>query len=148
MLIVFGRWSLERSLMRFTADKVPQGRLRRSALALAVIVVSTVFNGLAAQAIFVGLDWHDALTEAEKHLAHSLVVIVFICSFISALGRALLSASRPSWRLPPIPDAIAARLRFVPLLLGLAVGVNILLRRIDGAVRAGSRRRSRRCCSP
>ena len=50
LLIVLGRWWAEHALMRLTADRVPHGRLRRSALALAVVVVATVFTGFGAQA--------------------------------------------------------------------------------------------------
>jgi len=131
LLIVLGRWWAERSLMRLTADRVPQGRLRRSALALAIVVVATVFTGFGAQAIAVGLDWHDALSDAEKQIARSLVNVVFLCSFVAGLGRALLSAARPSWRLPPIPDSIAARLRPFPLMLACAIALVVMIRRIN-----------------
>jgi small-conductance mechanosensitive channel len=136
LLIVFGRWWAERALMRFTADRVPQGRLRRSALAFAVVTVATVFAGFGAQAIVSGLDWHDAFTDAEKQLARSLVAVVFMGSFVAGLGRALLSPARPSWRLPPIADDVAARLRAFPLLLGGAIVFSIMLRRVNSIVDA------------
>jgi potassium-dependent mechanosensitive channel len=136
LLIVFGRWWAERALMRFTADRVPQGRLRRSALALAVVTVATVFTGFGAQAIVSGLDWHDAFSDAEKQLARSLVAVVFMSSFVAGLGRALLSPARPSWRLPPIADDVAARLRAFPLLLGSAIVFSIMLRRVNSIVDA------------
>ena len=47
-LIVLGRWWAERALMRLTSDRMPHGRLRRSALALAFVVVATVFTGFGA----------------------------------------------------------------------------------------------------
>jgi potassium-dependent mechanosensitive channel len=136
LLIVFGRWWAERALMRFTADRVPQGRLRRSALALAVVTVATVFAGFGAQAIVSGLAWHDAFSDAEKQLARSLVAVVFMGSFVAGLGRALLSPTRPSWRLPPIADDVALRLRAFPLLLGAAIVLSIMLRRINSIVDA------------
>jgi small-conductance mechanosensitive channel len=131
-LIVFGRWWAERMLMRVTADRVPQGRLRRSALALAIVVVATVFTGVGAQAAVTGLDWHGAFTGAEEQLAHSAVIAVFFGSFVAGLGRALLSPTRPSWRLPPIADDVATALRPLPWLLGAAIAVSIMLRRING----------------
>jgi small-conductance mechanosensitive channel len=136
LLMVLGRWWVERALMRFTANHVPHGRLRRSALALATVVVATLFTGLGAQAIAIGLDWHDALSVAEKQLARSLITTVYIGSFIAGLGRALLSPARPSWRLPPISDAIAERLRFFAPALGFAAAFNILVRRVNSAVGA------------
>jgi len=136
LLMVLGRWWVERALMRFTADHMPHGRLRRSALALATVVVVTLFTGLGAQAIAIGLDWHDALSQTEKQLARAFISTVYIGSFIAGLGRALLSPARPSWRLPPIPDAIAERLRFFPPALGLAAAFNILVRHVNSAVGA------------
>jgi small-conductance mechanosensitive channel len=136
LLIVVVRWWVERTLMRLTADRVPHGRLRRSALALAIVVVATFFTGLGAQAIVAGLDWHNAFSEAEKQLARVLVTIVYISSFVAGLGRALLSAARPSWRLPPISDAVAASLRFLPVALACAVAFNILIRRVNSAIGA------------
>ena len=136
LLIVFGRWWAERALMRLTADRVPHGRLRRSALALAVVVVATVFTGFGAQAIVVGLDWHDALSDTEDLVARAIVSAVFFGSFVAGLGRALLSPARPSWRLTPVSDEIALALRPFPWLLGAAVAFSILLRRINSAAAA------------
>lgn len=136
LLIVLGRWWAERTLMRVTADRVPQGRLRRSALALAVVVVATVFTGFGAQVIVTGLNGHGAFSEAEQTLARAIVNAVFFGSFVAGLGRALLSWRRPSWRLPPIPDAIAQRLRIFPLLFGYAVAFSFLQKQINTLVGA------------
>ena len=136
LLIVFGRWWAERALMRLTADRVPHGRLRRSAVALAVVVVATVFTGFGVEAMIVGIDWHEALSDTERKLAHALVNAVFFGSFVAGLGRALLSPSRPSWRLPAIGDDVAASLRVLPWALGGAVALSIMLRRINTIVGA------------
>ena len=136
LLIVFGRWWAERALMRLTADRVPHGRLRRSALALAVVVVATVFTGFGAQAMAIGLDWHDAFSDTEKQLVRALINAVFFGSFVAGLGRALLSPSRPSWRLPSISDDVATSLRHIPFALGGAVLLSIMLRRINTIVGA------------
>jgi small-conductance mechanosensitive channel len=136
LLIVFVRWRAERALMRLTADRVPHGRLRRSALAFAVVAVVTVFSGGGAQVIAMGLDWHQALSQAEAALARAIVAAVFFGGFVAGLGRALLSSSRPSWRLPPIPDDVAQRLRMFPLLFGAAVSFSVLLNRINGLANA------------
>lgn len=126
-LIVFGRWRAEQWLMHLTADRVPHGRLRRSALAFAVVAVSILFTGFGAQAIASGLDWHGAFSDAERAFVESLVNAVFTGSLIAGLGRALLSVRRPSWRLPPISDALAKRLRRIPLAFGLLAAVAIAL---------------------
>lgn len=131
LLIVVGRWRAERWLMQLTADRVPHGRLRRSALAFAVVAITTLFTGFGVQAIASGLDWHGALTDAERALTDSLVNAVFAGSFIAGLGRALLSAARPSWRLPPLGDALAHRLRRFPLAFGVAAVLAIVLQRLN-----------------
>jgi potassium efflux system protein len=135
-MIIFGRWWAERALMRLTADRVPQGRLRRSALAFAVVVVATAFTSVGAQAIAVGLNWHDAFSDTEQALAGAIIAAVFFGSFVAGLGRGLLSAARPSWRLPAIPDDVAQRLAVFPLLLGFAVAFGVLQRRVNSLVGA------------
>ncbi|HEY6984825.1 MAG TPA: DUF3772 domain-containing protein, partial [Rhodanobacteraceae bacterium] len=136
VMMIFFRWWAERVLMRVTTDRVPHGRLRRSALACAGVVAGTALLGFGAEAIVIGLDWHDAFTDAEKQLARAFVGAVFFGSFIARLGRALLSARRPSWRLPEIPDDIALALQPFPWFLGGAVAVSILLRRINSVAGA------------
>ena len=131
VLIVFGRWWAERALMRLTSDRMPHGRLRRSALALAIVIVATAFTGFGAQAIWIGLDWHNAFSDTENQLARALVGAVFFGSFVAGLGRALLSPGRPSWRLPPIANEVASALAPFPWLLGGAIALSILLRRIN-----------------
>jgi small-conductance mechanosensitive channel len=131
LLVVAGRWWAEGALMRLSADRVPHGRLRRSSLALAIVVVVTLSMGLAAEAIVVGFDWHDAFSATEKQLAHTFVNAAFFASFVFGLGRALISATRPSWRLPPIPDATALAIRGFPLLLAIVIVLSILVRRVN-----------------
>jgi small-conductance mechanosensitive channel len=131
LLMIAGRWWIVRLLMRITADRVPHGRLRRSALAFAIVVATTLSVGFGARAIVSGLDWHGALSNAESMLARSIVNALFFGSFVAGLGRALLSPTRPSWRLPPIGDAIASSLRGFPLMLGGAVALGIVLRRAN-----------------
>ncbi|HEY0180904.1 MAG TPA: DUF3772 domain-containing protein, partial [Dokdonella sp.] len=136
LLIGAGRWWVGRWLMRATADRVPQGRLRRSALAFARVVVTTALNGGGAQLVVTGLDWHGAFTEVERELAHTLVVAVAFGGFVAALGRALLSAQRPSWRLAPIPDEVAERLRALPALLGVALAFSLVQRQLNTLIGA------------
>lgn len=136
LLLVFGRWGAERALMRLTADRVPQGPLRRSALALAVVVVTTVFTGLGVQAMVTGLGWRGAFSDTEASFAQAVVAAVFFASFVTGLGRALLSAARPSWRMLPISDAVAERLRLLPLMLGSVVALSILQTRANTLVGA------------
>ncbi len=134
LLLVFGRWWLEVLWLRVTADRLPQGRLRRSALAFAVLVISTLLPGLGAHAIYLGLNWNGALVEPFATLARVFVNLIYLGGLIVGLGRALLSADRPSWRLAPIGDSVALRLRRFPLLLAVIVVVGFLLNRVNGVI--------------
>ncbi|MBA8889580.1 small-conductance mechanosensitive channel [Dokdonella fugitiva] len=131
LLILLGRWWVERALMRWTADRMPHGRLRRSALAFAMVVATTVLTGLGAQVIVIAIDWHSVLGDDARAFARSIVSAVVFGSYVTGLGRALLAAARPSWRLPPISDDVAARLRHWPLLLGGAVALSVLLKHFN-----------------
>ncbi len=134
LLLVCGRWWGERALMRLSANRVPQGRLRRTGVAFAIVLMTTACATLGTQAIISGFDWNGAFSEVEKGLARALLGAVFFGSLITGLGRALLSATRPSWRLPPIGDAVARRLRPLPLLLGGAAAFAIVQARINALV--------------
>ncbi|HEU4664985.1 MAG TPA: DUF3772 domain-containing protein, partial [Dokdonella sp.] len=131
LLIVLGRWWVERALMRWTADRMPHGRLRRSALAFAVVIATTLLTGLGAQAIVLALDWHGVFGDDARALARAIVGAVVFGSYVTGLGRALLAAARPSWRVPPISDDVALRLRHWPLWLGGAVAFSVLIKRFN-----------------
>ncbi len=133
-LLVFGRWGSERLWLRITADRMPQGRLRRSALAFAVLVISTILPGLAAHAFHLGLDWNNAFAEPFDSLARKFVNAMYFGGLVVGLGRALLAAGRPSWRLAPISDAIAARLRLFPLMLATVVVAGFMLNSVNSVL--------------
>ncbi len=137
LLILLGRWWVERALMRWTADRVPHGRLRRSVLAFALVVATTLLTGLGAHVIVLGLDWRGALDADARALARTVVNAVVWGSYVTGLGRALLAPKRPSWRLPAISDAVAKRLRRWPLLLGIAVAGSALLRHFNEIAGSG-----------
>ncbi|CAB3737761.1 hypothetical protein LMG3441_05312 [Achromobacter kerstersii] len=110
-----------RFILRLTATRVPPGRLRRSFLAVAQVVLSVATPGLVALLIQTGLDWNSQLSDNTSALLVTLVATVCFGGYVSGMGNALLSTHRPSWRLPPISDAVATRLRWLPNLLGTLV---------------------------
>jgi len=120
LLLGGGRWLLERLLLLLTTRRVPDGRLRRSAMATAVALTALFTTGLAAQLVYVGLNWNGILDADLDALAASAVRLVLFAAYVTGLGRALLSVRRPSWRLPALPDLVAQRLRPFPWLLGAA----------------------------
>jgi len=115
---------LQRSLVRLSTTRVPSGRLRRSLYALGVLVVGTVMPGLISHAVLLALHAGGGLSQPMAALADSLEAIVWFGALVSALGAALLMPAKPSWRLPPISDATAARLKWFPLLFAVAIVLN------------------------
>lgn len=110
-----------RLILRLTATRVPPGRLRRSFLAVAQVMLSVATPGIIALLIHTGLDWDSQLSDNTVSLLVTLVATVCFGGFVSGLGNALLSRRRPSWRLPPISNAAATRLQWLPNLLGTLV---------------------------
>ncbi|KGD95169.1 mechanosensitive ion channel protein [Achromobacter sp. RTa] len=110
-----------RILLRLTATRVPPGRLRRSFLAVTHVVLAVATPGVIALLIHIGLDWNSQLTDNTASLLANLVATVCFGGYVSGLGYALLSSNRPSWRLPPVSDIVATRLRWLPGVLGVLV---------------------------
>jgi potassium efflux system protein len=120
LLLGGGRWLLERLLLLLATRHVPDGHLRRSAMATAVALTAVFTTGLAAQLVHVGLNWNDTLDVDLDELAAAAVRLVCFAAYVTGLGRALLSVRRPSWRLPALSDLAAQQLRPFPWLLGAA----------------------------
>src|SRR5574337_261401 len=134
LLLGVGRWLLERLLLRLATQRVPDGHLRRSAMATAIALTAVLTTGLAAQLVRLGLNWNDILDPDLDALASSIVRLVCFAAFVTGLGRALLSVRRPSWRLPALSDLAAQRLRRIPWLLGAAALLFGLIERTGRAI--------------
>jgi len=117
------RARIVRLLLRLTATRVPHGRLRRSVYAWTQVLLTTAIPGLIAECLYLGLRWKTVLTAETDALMIGLVGIVCFSGYVAGLGHALLSPDRPSWRLPPLPDALALRLRNIPLVLAVLIAL-------------------------
>jgi small-conductance mechanosensitive channel len=122
---------LQRSLVHLSTTRVPSGRLRRSLYAVGVLAVGTVMPGLIANAVLLAVHSGGGLSEPMAKLADSLEAIVWFGAFVSALGAALLMPAKPSWRLPPISNATAARLKWFPLGFAVAIVLNWVSSRLS-----------------
>lgn len=131
--LLAGRRWVEPLLLRLAVARMPPGRLRRSTLALASVAITMLAAMLAAQVLRYGFGADGVLTETGAALLRSLTGALVFGAFVASLGRALLSARRPSWRLPTLDDDSANRLRRFPLLLGAMVVVGHLLDRVIAA---------------
>jgi potassium efflux system protein len=135
-LIVIRRWQVEKIVLRLTTNRVPAGRLRRSAMAVAITVVTTLTIGFSAELFYVAANWNDTLSDDVAELGQAMVRLVFFGAFVAGLGRALLSPGRPSWRLPAISDTAAERLRQLPLILSIAAVCLAFVAKVNSTVAA------------
>ncbi len=116
----------------------PQSRLRRSALAVWLVVVAATTPLLAGMLIQNALTNTGAATPVFNRLVTEFIsVAVFACA-LEGLGRALLSHGHPSWRLAPLPDVVVARLAPFPGLIGAAAGLAGLIAAFNATLGASS----------
>jgi small-conductance mechanosensitive channel len=123
---------------RYAASRAPGGRLRRSGLALWFLTVGTMTLGLAALVLMQCLDGIGALPSSLAHVAETFVVASFIAAFISSLSTSLLMPETPSWRLFPLDDDIARRLRWYCHATALVAWVSTLALELNRSARTGT----------
>ena len=128
----------QRVLLHLSATRVPAGRLRRSLHAVGVVAAWTLTPGLVAHVIALTLESGGALNGVAARLVAGVEAIVWCGGFTAGPGIALLSAGKPSWRLPPIPDTTAARLRGFPLAFGALIVLAGVTTRLLVAVGPGA----------
>jgi len=97
---------------RFAAsERAPDGRLRRSGLAVWLLAVGTLLPGFAAAMLVGSLQEIGAIPPRLEAVALNFQVATFVAAFMAALSAALLMPKRPSWRLMNLDDEMAWRLR-------------------------------------
>ncbi len=136
LIALLGNWAAERALARLAARVLPAGRLRRSLLVIAIVTTNVLLVALAAQGVYATLDAHGVWGAHTRKLGQALVQSIIFIAFVVGLGRALLSNTRPSWRLPPIADGVAARLAPFPWLTALIAALVWAPAQINAVVEA------------
>ncbi|WP_010089314.1 DUF3772 domain-containing protein [Burkholderia ubonensis] len=117
---IVGRRLVERGLAWFCVNRLPETRLRRSALALSTAVTTLLTTGVAVQLLYVALARRYDLTPTLSDLWDEFAKLALTCALIAGLGRALLCTRHPSWRLPALADPVARAMRPFPgVLAGL-----------------------------
>ncbi|MBD1550737.1 DUF3772 domain-containing protein [Pseudomonas typographi] len=134
LIWVVGRRLMEHLLVWLMIRWLPEGRLRRSALALAVGLSTVLTIGAATSLLRWGIDRNAALSADVLSLLNQMQTLIIFCAFIVGLGRALLMRSHPSWRLPQIPDQIATAIGHFPVLLALALVIIGTQERINSVI--------------
>ncbi len=121
---------------RFAAsERAPDGRLRRSGLAVWLLLVGTLLPGLAAVALVESLDAIGAIPPRLQQVAETFEVATFVAAFIAALSACLLVPKRPSWRLLSLDDSAALRLRKYAWGAAGLTWLSIMLVALDRAAR-------------
>lgn len=121
LLLTVGNLLAERGLVLLAQRLLPGGRLRRSLLVIAIVGANMLIVALALRISVSAFDAHGLMDAQTRQLAKVLSSSLLFMTFVVSLGRALLANARPSWRLPPIPDPLARRLRAFPLLAALTM---------------------------
>ena len=111
---IAGRRLVEHWLAWFCVNRLPETRLRRSALALSTAVATLLTTGIAVQLLYVALARRYDLTPALIDLWDEFAKLALTCALIAGLGRALLCTRHPSWRLPALADPVALAMRPFP----------------------------------
>ncbi|KAF1696087.1 DUF3772 domain-containing protein [Pseudoxanthomonas koreensis] len=135
LVAVFVGWFGARSVPKLVGRHIPPGRLRRSAPAVARVLLSTL------AAIWIAGLVHAALLPANPpaavdQLASLAGGLLVFGTFITTLGAVLLAVRHPSWRLPAISDAGARALRPLPLAAALAIVTATLPQQVGALVNA------------
>ncbi len=114
-------------LFRLCTQRLPEGRLRRSALATASVALTTLGIGFGVQIAVTGLTWQRPGAGIESAIAATIVFAAFAGSFVFALGQVVLSPTRPSWRLLRLDDVLALRLRWMPAAFAVLIFAAVVI---------------------
>ena len=137
LLVLLGlRLWAGRALLNLTATRVPPGRLRRSLHAWTLVLLSAVTTGLMAEAVYLGLVWTAPLPEPIAPFLSRLAGVICFGAYVAGLGQALLLPGRPSWRLLPLPDVLALKLRWMPVVLALLIVLTWVATRLSAQINA------------
>lgn len=128
-----GRRLAERGLTWVCIHRVPEGRLRRSSLAIATVVATMLSAGCAIQLISAAATRLEPLPQPLQGYFDDVEKVAYACALIIGLSRALLSKRNPSWRLPGIADEVALAISPFPALLAGSMLILISLVQVTNA---------------
>lgn len=120
----------------FAVSHTKPSRLRRSFHAVGLMAVYTLIPGLLFSILDQLLRSGGGVTESLSNMLAQTVWTAYLAGFVAGLGRVLLAANRPSWRLPPIPSALADRLSPLPYLLAFLLAFGWLSQQLLSFINA------------
>ncbi|NYT85475.1 mechanosensitive ion channel family protein [Pusillimonas harenae] len=135
-VIIIVRKLAGRLLWTLTTTRVAPGRLRRSLYATAQLALATVTPGAIAEIIHAGINAQSTLPGDLDGLLNQATGAAYFAGFVTGLGRALLSADRPTWRLISLPDPVASGLRWYPAVLAITLAAGWMAQKLATLVNA------------
>ncbi len=136
LLIIGLRIRAGRALIQMSITRVAPGRLRRSLHASVRVLLATATPGLVIGALYLGLSANNDIPDPVKSFLNQAIGIACFAGFVTGLGNGLLLPGRPTWRLPPISDAVASSLRWFPLALAIVLSIGWAAQRLAILVNA------------
>lgn len=110
---------------------LPTGRIRPIAATVVCAAISVAAWAFAFRIVWGTIALNNpALGEDLDTLADMVATQVPLCGFVIELGISLL-ASKPEWRVFPMPDKVAHNLRLFPIWFAVALIVRGILRYVD-----------------
>lgn len=135
-LLLWSHRQAKNLLLHLATTRIPHGRLRRSLFAVVRILLSVLVWGMVAGIVRTGLEWRADLSPLPHALLLRSVGLACFGGYVMGLGRALLAADRPSWRLPALPDTVATGLSRFPLVFAVITTAGWLVERLYALVNA------------
>ena len=117
------------------SERAPQGRLRRTGLAVWLVVVGTALPGLAAWILITALESVGGIAPRLQTASEHFLGATLFAAFIASLSASLLAPDRPSWRLLDLDDTAARNLRKYAWCAAGLSWLSIMLVAVDRAAR-------------
>ena len=117
------------------SEHAPNGRLRRSGLAVWMLIVGTALPGLASLVFIEALRSIDAIAPRLQLVADAWIKASFVAAFFLSISASLLMPKRPSWRLLNIDDDAAPQLTRLAWGAAGLTWFSIMLNAVDIAAR-------------
>ena len=114
LLALLGPWLVDRILPRLAQRSFPEGRLRRSLLATVSVLLYVVCVTAGLHLAWTVFSATPTARPVLADLESPVVSWMAFGTFVAGLGHAVLARRRPSWRLPPMGNDLAAQLSPYP----------------------------------
>lgn len=136
VLITLIAEALRRVVFLFAVKYTKPSRLRRSLHAALRIISFTALPGILALVLVSFLHWDGSFNVDIERFLQQFIAALFLGGFVTGVSSALLSAKKPSWRLPPLSNELASKLAWLPRALGVVIGLSLISQHLLDLVNA------------